>query len=135
MTHHDRMASASDRLAVGVAAPHGEFAGVRTDFKVQRWDAEQTEWARKRLIAAQWYSPDAELTPRIFAELGVEPYSVTVDENCNMILQAGWVALLGGSVSAAEDLKSGPPAGKNIPGPFNPLHANGPDEGKKVCLV
>lgn len=45
------------------------------------------------------------------------------------------VALLGGSLPAAEELKSGPPAGKNIPGPFNPLHANGPDEGKKVCLV
>lgn len=45
------------------------------------------------------------------------------------------VVLLAGSTFAAEDLKSGPPVGKNIPGPFNPLHASGPDEGKKVCLV
>ena len=45
------------------------------------------------------------------------------------------VALLGCSASAAEELKSGPQAGKKIPGAFNPLHANGPDEGKKVCLV
>jgi len=44
------------------------------------------------------------------------------------------VALVGISL-AADDLKSGPQVGKNIPGPFNPLHANGPDEGKKVCLV
>jgi len=44
-------------------------------------------------------------------------------------------ALLVGSAPAADELKSGPQAGKNIPGPFNPLHASGPDEGKKVCLV
>ncbi len=43
-------------------------------------------------------------------------------------------ALLVGSVSAAEEVKSGPQPGKNL-GAFNPLHANGPDQGKKVCLV
>lgn len=112
MTHHDRMASASDRLAVGVAAPHGEFAGVRTDFMVERWDAEQTEWARRKIIAADWYDPAVELTPRIFAELGVGPYSVTVDENCNMILQAGWVALLGGIAGTSITTKFGATVGR-----------------------
>jgi len=42
--------------------------------------------------------------------------------------------LLVGSALAAE-LQSGPQPGKNIPGAFNPLHCNGPDTGKKVCLV
>jgi hypothetical protein len=44
------------------------------------------------------------------------------------------IALTGYSL-AADDLKSGPQEGARVPGPFNPLHANGPDEGKKVCLV
>lgn len=35
----------------------------------------------------------------------------------------------------AGDLKSGPAVGKTLPGPFNPLHLNGPDTDKKVCLV
>lgn len=43
--------------------------------------------------------------------------------------------LLVGSASAAEEVKSGPQAGDKVPGAFNPLHANGPDEGKKLCLV
>ncbi len=45
------------------------------------------------------------------------------------------VALLAGSVIAAEGLKSGPQEGKNIPGPFNPLHCNGSGKGGKACLV
>jgi hypothetical protein len=44
-------------------------------------------------------------------------------------------ALLAGSAFAAEELKSGPQVGKSIPGVFNPLHANGPDAGQKLCLV
>jgi hypothetical protein len=39
------------------------------------------------------------------------------------------------SAAAAGDLKSGPQVGGRVFIPFNPLHANGPDEGKKLCLV
>jgi hypothetical protein len=39
------------------------------------------------------------------------------------------------SAAVAAELKSGPQVGGKIFTPFNPLHANGPDEGKKVCLV
>jgi hypothetical protein len=43
-------------------------------------------------------------------------------------------ALLLSGPTAADDLKSGPqPGGKCVP--FNPLHVNGPTEGKKLCLV
>lgn len=35
----------------------------------------------------------------------------------------------------AGDLKSGPQPGDRVPGPFNPLHCSGPDEGDKLCLV
>jgi hypothetical protein len=108
----DRMAGAADRLMVGVATAGGDFAGVRTDFQVERWDAEQTEWARKRLIAEQWYNPGTELTPRIFGELGVKPYSVTIDYDCNLIVQNGWIALLGGVAGTTMSPKFGAANGR-----------------------
>ena len=51
-----------------------------------------------------------------------------------------WIAaVLGGAMIAATalagDIKSGPAVGKSIPGPFSPLHCNGPTEDQKVCLV
>ena len=39
------------------------------------------------------------------------------------------------TVVAGEPLKSGPPVGKNIPGPFHPLNITGASAGKKNCLV
>jgi hypothetical protein len=48
-------------------------------------------------------------------------------------------AVLSGAIVAATalagDVKSGPEVGKTIPGPFTPLHCNGPTEDQKVCLV
>ncbi|HZY86637.1 MAG TPA: hypothetical protein VFE78_17515 [Gemmataceae bacterium] len=44
-------------------------------------------------------------------------------------------ALVISSVAAADALKSGPQVGSSNIFPFNPLHATGPDEGKKLCLV
>jgi len=44
-------------------------------------------------------------------------------------------ALIIGSAVVAADLKSGPQVGSRNIIPFNPLHATGPDEGKKLCLV
>ena len=44
------------------------------------------------------------------------------------------VALVASAAFAA-DLKSGPQVGSRNITPFNPLHATGPDEGKKLCLV
>jgi hypothetical protein len=45
------------------------------------------------------------------------------------------VALLVGSVLAADSLKSGPPVGQKIPGPFHPLNINGSAAGTKACQV
>ncbi len=41
--------------------------------------------------------------------------------------------LVSGTIAA--ELKSGPQVGSRAIPPFNPLHATGPDEGKKLCLV
>jgi hypothetical protein len=45
------------------------------------------------------------------------------------------VALLGSSVAHGEGLKSGPQVGSSKIPAFNPLHVNGPNADKKVCLV
>lgn len=39
------------------------------------------------------------------------------------------------TTQAADDLKSGPPVGKNIPGAFHPLNITGGSAGQKNCLV
>jgi len=86
-------ASASEHLLVGVGAPHADAAGVHTDFRVQRFDEDQTRYAAAR------YAPGTLLTPRRFAAVGVTPtpgWGDTTDYDCNMIVQNGWIALLGG---------------------------------------
>lgn len=71
-----------------------ELAIAQTSLRVQRWDAEQTLWAARRLGLDPAH-PSLRIPPHRFAALGVEPYSDTLDEDCNLITQAGWVALLG----------------------------------------
>jgi hypothetical protein len=102
-----RMVGAADRLAVGVLAPHGDYGAVRTDFQVQRWDGEQTDWVARRVAESGKFRPGIDLVPAIFKLYRVEPYEVTIDENCNLITQAGWVALLGGVAGTTMSPKFG----------------------------
>jgi hypothetical protein len=44
------------------------------------------------------------------------------------------VAVMMVGAAAAEPITSGPQAGQKVPGPFKPLHVNGPDAGKRECL-
>jgi hypothetical protein len=56
--------------------------------------------------------------------------------NRRTVLGASLAALLlAGGLLADEALKSGLQPGEGGINPFNPLHINGPDAGKKVCLV
>lgn len=66
-----------------------EFSNVRTDIVVRRWDADQTDWVAFRTGV---------LNPKAFHfdKMGVEPYLVTSHEDCNLLVHAGWAALLGG---------------------------------------
>ena len=55
-----------------------------------------------------------------------------------MSLYGGAFALTAMAMSmafAGEALKSGPQAGKNIPGAFHPTNLTGAQAGKKHCLV
>ena len=44
------------------------------------------------------------------------------------------LALTIGMALAAENVKSGPQVGDEVPGPFHPLNVTGPNAGEKVCL-
>src|ERR1700730_3112840 len=39
-----------------------------------------------------------------------------------------------GLALAAENIKSGPQVGDEVPGPFHPMNVTGPNAGEKVCL-
>ena len=97
MTHPD-MATAAERLDVGVQTPAHEFAAVSTSFHVNRYDADMTAWATRRIGYGDWLPPllVRGLTDDEFASVGITPYSSTHEDNCNNVVQAGWVALLGG---------------------------------------
>lgn len=77
------------------SSSHG---AVSTDFRVRRWDAEQVDWTLGRLgvQGRQRNKANVVIGPGTFAELGVAPYSDTTDRDCNLVVQAGWVALIGG---------------------------------------
>ena len=64
----------------------------KTSTRIERYDAEQTDWARRFL----GLPPDVTLQAADFAAAGVKPYSVTGEEDCNAVVGSGWAALLGG---------------------------------------
>jgi hypothetical protein len=71
-----------------------ELVTVQTSLRVQRWDAEQVMWAAGKL-GRDLTARNIQISPWEFAGLGLEPYLDTLDENCNLVTQAGWVAILG----------------------------------------
>ena len=105
MSHSGDMATGSEVLTVAAGVPHHDFAGVRTDFKVERWDADATAWLRRR-------HPAGDLTPALFGRYHIAPYQVTVDEDCNLVVQNGWVALLGGVAGTTMSPKFGAANGR-----------------------
>lgn len=115
MTHGD-YAGAAERLTVGASVPLAEYAIVQTSFNVKRWDAEQTEWvARKadeQALDVIRRGGDVTVRPALFEYYGVAPYSETQDDNCNAVVQAGWVALLGSIAGTSITTKFSAAAGR-----------------------
>lgn len=72
-----------------------DYARTRTDFSVRRWDAEQTLWVARQ-AGMDLRKPNLTVPPEFFDNLRMRPYQETLDLDCNLVVQAGWVALLGG---------------------------------------
>lgn len=77
---------ASDSIGVAVAAPLRDSGFGTTHWQVDRWDAEQTRWAKNRhgLIAP---------TKADFMRLGMRPYEVSEFDG-NLITNAGWTRMM-----------------------------------------
>src|ERR1700693_4950934 len=106
---------AAERIGVGVHAPLLDHVPVQTTFAVQRWDAEQTGWLTGK-YARDWGGlpprPDFAFTPAHFAQYNVAPYSTTREEDCNLVVQQGWVWLLGGVAGTTMGTKFGAANGR-----------------------
>jgi hypothetical protein len=110
MTASPDITGASERLSVAVGLGMHEHVCVQTSFNVKRYDEEQTSWALRRMGFGDWLPPLAPaqgLTPDQFASVGITPYSETQQDDCNLIVQAGWVALLGGVAGTTMSPKFG----------------------------
>ena len=97
MSQH--IAAAAERIGVAAFSPMHELAVVQTSLNVKRYDEDQTAWALRRLGYGDTFAPmpgDQGLTPAQFTAAGIAPYSETQHDNANMIVQQGWVWLLGG---------------------------------------
>lgn len=81
-----------------------ELATVRTDILVRRWDAAQTSWATQCL--------GREPIALDFDALGIKPYSETEHIDANLIVHAGWAALLGGIAGTSIGTKFSNTAGR-----------------------
>lgn len=78
---------ADDRIAVGATVPLPFDSGHGfTQWMVERWDADQTDWAMRRSGLIAPHGPD-------FHRLGVTPYAVS-EVVGNLITNAGWTRLM-----------------------------------------
>jgi hypothetical protein len=79
-----------------------EALTARTDLVIRKWDQGQVAWVLGRMADSRALGAlldrgeNVTVTPETFALHGVAPYEVWRMENVNNVLQAGWVALLGG---------------------------------------
>lgn len=79
---------------------HTEFAAVSTSLLIKKWTAEQTAFALRKAdsdaLALLQAGENVTVHEATFARYGIEPFEVWQRDNVNNVLQAGWVALLGG---------------------------------------
>jgi hypothetical protein len=105
------MATAPDTERLAVA----EYVRVSTSFNVKRYDADMTAWAVRRMGFGDWLPPlgrSQGLTPDQFASVGIRPYLETQQDDCNLVVQNGWVALLGGVAGTTMSPKFGASNGR-----------------------
>ncbi len=85
-------AHASDRLGVAVAAPLSDRSYGTTRWRVDRWDEEQTNYARWKL-SLPMTGHGSRVDGDDFRALGVKPY-LTTEVVGNLITNAGWTRLM-----------------------------------------
>lgn len=79
-------ARAADLMSVGAGVPLGEGAHGTTRWQVDRWDADQTAWVKRRTGGFQPVTGD-------FNAIGIRPY-LTTELTGNLVTNAGWTRLM-----------------------------------------
>lgn len=82
----------ADRLGVGVLTGAADRGRCSTLFRVEKWDADQIGFARRRLDLP----PGTEPAAAHFARARVVPFEVYEKPDANLILDAGWQMLMNG---------------------------------------
>jgi hypothetical protein len=88
----------SDLLAVRALARALDRGSHHTLFRVEKWDDDQIAWTRRRLDLPV---PAPEPAAHEFALVHVTPFEVYEKENCNEVLDAGWVLMMNGIAGSA----------------------------------
>jgi hypothetical protein len=94
-----------ERLGVGVLTSAIESGGHRTTLTVERWDADDIARATRKLFpfgAPPGFEPKGEH----FRQLKASSYQTTVDEDCNLVLDAGWNLMMKNVAGSAGTLFS-----------------------------
>jgi hypothetical protein len=84
----------SDRLGVTALLDMREVGRHYSRFSVEKWDAEQIDWTRRRLDLPPHIEPSA----RHFEAVRVRPFDVFSEEDCNLITDGGWGLIMNGMV-------------------------------------
>jgi hypothetical protein len=91
MTAYER-AHASERMLVGVGAGLSDGGRERGIFRVDKFDIDQIDWAKKKfdLDVPEWWEPKGQQ----FTKFGLKPQEVYEKDNCNLLTGAGWAIAL-----------------------------------------
>jgi hypothetical protein len=82
---------AYDGIAIGAAAPLADSGFGTTHWRVDRWDEDQTAWARRHLTGRR-HGPVHPATAD-FDRLGIRPY-LTTEVVGNLVTNAGWTRIM-----------------------------------------
>lgn len=99
----------ADRMSVAAGVEVIETGRHCTRLTVQKWDAGQIQWTRRRDYDGQrLIRPGAEPSAAQFRAYRCLPFDTYTAEDCNLVLNAGWQAIMNGIAgSAVTKLASG----------------------------
>lgn len=89
----------TDSLGIRALAHAYESGGHRTQFRVEKWDADQIAWTARK--ADRDFTLRSEPRASHFSYYGVKPFDVYVKDDCNLIQDAGWQLLMNGLAGTA----------------------------------
>ncbi len=91
-----------ERLGITVGLSLAEVGRHATEFRVAKWDLEQIHWTTVHdYNSLRLLAPGQEPTALHFREYRCLPFEVFREEDCNLILDAGWQYIMNGIAGSA----------------------------------